>query len=206
LPENIRIISWNYDYQFELAYSEYSGKNDVGENQTRLNVKQKTVDLNRFYKGFSIYKLNGSTEVFAPKSYRRFFYTDEIVTTISKKFVEVVVRNFAGTINAKNVESTLSFAWESDNEFSDGGSFTNSVIEDVKDSIALIVIGYSFPFFNREIDRKIIGGMSQLRRVYFQSPEADSLIERFNAIKDEVKNIELVPMADVEQFLLPNEL
>jgi hypothetical protein len=25
-PENLRILSWNYDYQFELAFSEYSGQ------------------------------------------------------------------------------------------------------------------------------------------------------------------------------------
>lgn len=206
LPENIRIISWNYDYQFELGYSEYSGKKDIAENQTRLNVKQNLGVQFNLNQGFCIYKLNGSTEVFAPQRYRQFSYTDEIVTTIDKNFVEVIVRNFAGVINSKDVKSTLSFAWESINDFNSGSKFINSIVEDIKESIALVVIGYSFPFFNREIDRKIIGGMTHLRKVYFQSPEADLLIDRFKAIRGDMSNGDLIRVSDVKQFLLPNEL
>lgn len=206
LPENIRIISWNYDYQFELAYSEYSGLTNIGKNQERLNVKQKTGVLIGHNQGFGIYKLNGTTEVFASQQYRQFAYVDEISVKIDMEFVETIIRNFAAIINSKNLKSTISFAWEPEEFPGVGKSFIDSVIDDLKDSIALVVIGYSFPFFNREIDRKILGSMTQLRKVYFQSPEADSLKQRFKAIRFDVRSDDLVGMTDVKQFLLPDEL
>jgi hypothetical protein len=206
LPENIRIISWNYDYQFELAYSEYSGNSNIGKNQERLNVKQKTGVLIGHNQGFGIYKLNGTTEVFASQAYRQFTYIDEISAKIDKDFVETIVKNFAGMTNSKDLKSTLSFAWEPEESPGVGKSFIESVIEDIKDSIALVVVGYSFPFFNREIDRKIVGGMTQLRKVYFQSPEADSLVDRFSAIRVNMSNSDLIRVGDVKQFFLPNEL
>ena len=33
LPNNIKIVSWNYDYQFEKAYSEYSRNETLSHNQ-----------------------------------------------------------------------------------------------------------------------------------------------------------------------------
>lgn len=43
LPDLIRIISWNYDYQLEFAYSEYSGQPDMSVNQSMLNVNSKNM-------------------------------------------------------------------------------------------------------------------------------------------------------------------
>jgi len=70
----------------------------------------------------------------------------------------------------------------------------------------LIVIGYSFPFFNREIDRKIIGNMEELEKVYFQAPDAETIKERFQAIRDDIDEKLLVTKKDIGQFLIPNEL
>jgi hypothetical protein len=78
--------------------------------------------------------------------------------------------------------------------------------EGTKFTNVLVVIGYSFPFFNREIDRKIIKAMSKIHKVYFQSKEPDALVERFQAIIPGIKTEALKPITDVEQFLLPNEL
>jgi len=203
-PENIRILSWNYDYQFELAYSEYSGKKNISENQTKLNIHQKKGMNLAYNHGFRIYKLNGTTEIFSQNYYRQYNFIDEICSEITLKTIEDIVRNYAAIITSKNLQSTLSFAWEPEEKV--GKSFLESTIDDVKDTIALVVIGYSFPFFNREVDRRIIGAMNQLKRVYFQAPDAEVLKERFLAIKDDTKNIELVLKKDVGQFLLPNEL
>jgi len=70
----------------------------------------------------------------------------------------------------------------------------------------LIVIGYSFPYFNREIDREIIANMNNLKKVYFQSLDAENLKERFLSIRDDLKDNQLLVRKDCGQFLLPNEL
>ena len=61
----------------------------------------------------------------------------------------------------------LSFGWEcNDSEW----SIIPNVKEDSADTDILIVVGYSFLYFNRETDREIILSMKQLRKVYFQAP------------------------------------
>jgi len=70
----------------------------------------------------------------------------------------------------------------------------------------LIVICYSFPFFNRNVDSQIIKTMKELKKVYFQAPDSDLIKERFQAIRDDIPENKLVPRIDIEQFLLPNEL
>ncbi len=98
----------------------------------------------------------------------------------------------------------LSFAWE-DYEFN-APKITDKAIVATKDTEILVIIGYSFPFFNREIDRKIIGEMKSLRKVYFQDKSPDNIKLRFQAIRENVEGIEFVLYHDVEQFLLPFEL
>ncbi len=39
----------------------------------------------------------------------------------------------------------------------------------------LVIIGYSFPGFNREIDKKIFNKMLGLKKIYIQSPNAESI-------------------------------
>lgn len=62
-PEQIRILSWNYDYRFELSYSEYSGLNSLEENQEALSVYNKYEKKRFSVDRFSIAKLNGTTQL-----------------------------------------------------------------------------------------------------------------------------------------------
>lgn len=201
-PENIRILSWNYDYQFELSYLEYSGQSEISNIQTSLNINHKYGDNHKRDK-FGIYKLNGTTGLYSDNGWRQYMYATNLNVEIDISFVNQIVRNYTAAIYLNNIYSNFSFAWERENPEK---SIVEMAIEASKDCIALVVIGYSFPFFNRDIDRKIIGGMKNLKRVYFQAPDAEILIERFKAIKDDVENIELIPKYDLEQFVLPNEL
>lgn len=203
-PSNIKIINWNYDYQFEISYSEYSDQIEIRTNQALLRVKAKYGDnLNDNDDGFSIYKLNGTTGLYSDGGWRQYNYINSIKRDLDKSIVEEITRNFLAGFYFNNIQSSLSFAWEGEHPNS---SIVKLVADKAKDTDALVVIGYSFPFFNRDIDRKIIGNMTNLKRVYFQAPDADNLKERFQAFKDDIKGIELVSKFDVDQFLLPNEL
>jgi hypothetical protein len=101
-----------------------------------------------------------------------------------------------------SLSSHISFAWEEDSLKT---NIVDAAIAGTKETNILLVIGYSFPFFNREVDRKIIGAMTGLEKVYFQAPDADDLKERFFAIRDDAINIKLVPRKDLKQFVFPHE-
>ncbi len=194
-PKNMKIISWNYDCQFEKAYAEYSGENSISVLSTILKVNTRFSNSNITDNDFAIFKLNGSTRLLGENHH------DELKDTLTKDSLEIVLNNYAWLKHSKEIYRGLSFAWE------DGGEESiDNVINATKDTDVLVVIGYSFPYFNREIDRKIIRAM-KLRKVYFQSPEAHIIRERFQSIVTgtSVAN-ELVPFKDCEQFMLPNEL
>lgn len=62
LPSNVCILSWNYDCQFELAYSEYYRHTGLNELENQLHFYHKTTGNVNYHDDnkFSIIKLNGS--------------------------------------------------------------------------------------------------------------------------------------------------
>lgn len=201
-PEYIGIISWNYDYQFELSYSQYSGDKRLNANQSHLRVNHKFSCLFK-PNAFCINKLNGTTGFFNhgwPNDLELFMNTFQ--EEVNKDLIETLIYFYAAIIDNPRLKSGFSFAWEKDDA---NPSIIEMAVESSKDTEILIVIGYSFPFFNRDVDRQIIGSMKNLRKVYFQAPDAENLVERFQAIRDDIDPKFLIPKFDTEQFFLPNE-
>ncbi|MFZ4463468.1 MAG: hypothetical protein ACOYN5_06450 [Bacteroidales bacterium] len=202
-PENIRILSWNYDSQFELAYSLFSNQTQISDIQNFLNIKHKYGGEFDDDTKFGIYKLNGTTGLYRNNGSSQYIYANFLNVPVDLTFMEIVVRSYVAATYEIEYRSNFSFAWEGENP---NRSIVDLAVKNVSDCIALVVIGYSFPFFNRDIDRKIINSMTQLKSVYFQAPDADNLIERFSAVRNDISNIKLIPKFDLKQFVLPNEL
>lgn len=201
-PDQIRILSWNYDAQFELAISEYIGQNDLNSSETWLRVRNKFQEVET-ESGFGIFKLNGSASCFVREDYglQKTWLFERSKEEFTLETFDVLIYKYAAA-SLKLYHPFFSFSWEKNNKI------LSEAIEQTKDTQILIVIGYSFPFFNREIDRKIIRNMQNLQTVYFQSPEAKKLIQRFKAV-DSVKQVipNLIPLEDdLDQFFLPPEL
>jgi hypothetical protein len=204
-PNKLRILSWNYDFQFEMAFSAYSDRDEIETNESFLRVVHK-YDENRHIKSneFAIYKLNGTATLYINNANRQFKFLPSLKHELTLSTIEQIVKAYGlAYYQSRNVQPNLSFAWESDNSHR---GVLNLALEATKDTSVLVIVGYSFPFFNREIDRRIVENMKNLQTVYFQSPEAQNLVERFQALKADVSNIKLIPRNDVAQFLLPNEL
>lgn len=208
MPNNLNIISWNYDIQFELAYRLFTNSNDLVSAQDNLGVYLKSHDNRPVNEKFGIYKLNGSSMVYTAnnaklnKVYSNAPSGELSIETLKEIFTSYCV--FKNNCNEYN--HGLSFAWE--DEFTNAGKKNIVAITKEKtiETEILVVIGYSIPFFNRSIDRDIIQNMGRLEKVYFQSPEAEALIERFTSIRNDLDPRMLKPIKNCEQFHLPNEL
>lgn len=207
-PPNLRILTWNYDYQFEKSYAEYYRDYRIEACQTKLNVYSKNSRAPHFNSDqFGIVKLNGTASLILDENKG---YPISIITTVNheydSKLVETLLRNYAlmhhvGSTKNK-LSSTISFAWE---DYDRGMVAISNAIAATKDTEILVVIGYSFPFFNRLVDRDIIRAMKGLKKVYFQAPDAEDLKERFLAIRDDIGDKDLLLRKDVMQFVFPNE-
>lgn len=200
LPKNVRILSWNYDFQFEKAYSEYSELKHIDRNRHFLNVIQKKTRGRESKENFCLIKLNGSCSIIESSIYTHEF-CDPFECGINPQILEHLLGTYHQVQLFPGLKSALSFAWEKEDTEID---IVNYSVTQTHDTEVVVFIGYSMPYFNREIDRKIIRGMKNLQKVYFQSPKAESLKERFLTLRTDVKD--LVSVNDLQQFYLPGEL
>jgi hypothetical protein len=203
LPKNVQIISWNYDFQFEKAYSEYIKDDQLIQIQKKLSVSTFNRNIAKS-NAFSIFKLNGTTSFInheidrkdVPWSLLSREYNDEMIQYLFEMYCRMREK-------CNTYEPELTFAWESARM--PLGNL-NNLFSKIEDTKALVIIGYSFPFFNRVIDRKIIGAMKKLKNVYFQDINPRNIITRFSSITSDIPASCLIPIDDVEQFYLPPEL
>ena len=70
----------------------------------------------------------------------------------------------------------------------------------------LVIIGYTFPFFNREIDRKILQHLKPNAKIYIQDIYPERIKQSLKAVSLDIKEENIVLLSDVDQFYLPPEL
>ena len=209
-PKNIKIISWNYDSQIEIAYNEYN------KNLNNLNIGSKT---HKDYQEWTILKLNGTANFY--KHEREFIEIRkdvlneiaEIKSTlnnnsdISEKEGQLKLKKFLmlykSYMHEKTNNTDLSFAF-------DYTSHSEAILqrshEIINDTDALVIIGYTFPFFNREIDRKVLSRLSPKAKVYIQDLAPEKIKESFKAVLPNINDENISLIRDVTQFYLPPEL
>jgi len=207
-PKNLKILSWNYDYQFEKAYSIYFNDARLSAIATNLKIYSKNTRLSYVdNENFGIFKLNGTAAFILDKNENTLYHAIENINNeYNVKLIRTVLANYASLHHLdktkNNLISTISFAWE---DYNNGKFIVNKAIEFTVNTHILVVIGYSFPFFNRKVDRDILRAMRQLKRVYFQAPDAEEIRERFLAIRNDIPKEDLLIRTDLKQFVFPNE-
>lgn len=184
LLSQFKILTWNYDLQFELTFRNYKGKNtDLGQVQNLLqsfpkiyNDVKNSFDINKF----SLLHLNGLAY------YNKGLQSDEFGTPmsynsgLSEYLLDVYQKMNSHTeIHCTKYYTLLNFAWENLNEdyHIKNNEILNNAIRVAQETEYLVVIGYSFPIFNAAIDSELIKNMNRLKKVYIQSPDAE-LIKR----------------------------
>ncbi len=180
IPSHVNFISWNYDYQFQIAHQKLKSSSRV-----------KSLDFvpNTMGDGgpFKLAQLNGIAGRYFVGNHVRSLLHDSI-----PKIMEQLEKEY------KLDSNLFTFAWEKTPTAANylKKAFESS-LEMAKDTTILVVIGYSFPFYNREIDNQIIGAMKDsLRKIYFQDPysKGDYLIQQYNLSDTVIKSKEEVPI------------
>ena len=72
----------------------------------------------------------------------------------------------------------------------------------------VVVIGYSFPFFNRQVDRLLFNNMDYLRKIYIQDPNSGRIKQSLLSVLPNymIDNVAIESVTDTSQFFLPPEL
>uniref|UniRef100_UPI004056960C hypothetical protein n=1 Tax=Alistipes sp. TaxID=1872444 RepID=UPI004056960C len=201
IDNRITILTWNYDSQFELAYKEYAETKDASSIRRKLGIadlKEQSYDTRN-----QIFKLNGTANFMSQIDINLYKQFDENLLT---ELLDAYIRGY----NEDDSNSHISFAWDNTKYMS--GDFENALLRVTQDTEILVVIGYTFPFFNRGIDRKIFQYMERLKKIYIQDPNAtqiiaslDSLYTAYHTGSTHV-NRNVTPITNTTQFYLPPEL
>ena len=219
INENFNFITWNYDLQLEEALSEI-------DNESISNIPHKFYSYpgigftssnkligkinSEFY---SIIHLNGCAGYYYNNSENKYntWYNCDLTNPMEyNDLLRLVIQNFYTNIseNRPNLNS-ISFAFEKNN-FSKQALYHSKMI--AADTTHLVVIGYSFPDFNREIDRLILNKMEKLEYICIQNKEANKLLNKIADISENIKNkiskmnLKTYLEEDLEEFHLPFHL
>jgi hypothetical protein len=176
----INIVSWNYDSQVETALKRFQFNHLMDSNK----------DL------FQFIKLNGSANFPWKSQALTFDFNEHHMTSHTvKDMIE-----FLKTQNEECETMELKFAWEVDDESVKRNRENAKKV--LSETDIVVVIGYSFPDFNRYIDRELFAGFKG-GKIYIQDPNGAIIKERFEGVKADFRNVHV--RSDRENFLVPSE-
>jgi hypothetical protein len=195
IPEQFNFVSWNYDFQLEKAFRFYYPDHsiwEIGSNVLKVDYSVAKSVISQ------VFKVNG-TSVFVDglngKSGNNVDYNiyDEELHSIFERALCDDIDN--------NLWSGIKFAWEPSDLASQKRQQATQVIQE---SDFVVVIGYSFPLFNREVDIDMFKNFNG--KVIIQDiPERASEIQnQLDAIKPGLSKKSSI-ITNVENFYIPSE-
>lgn len=193
-PEHVKILSWNYDFQLQIA-GQYFGE---------LEKVAHTTNASHYQPGFINYFPNLD---YSPSDVYSLIHLNGIAgyETSSSVFhsadrEQVVNQLLSDTATYHNA---IHFAW-------DGSRYHDTLMKDVIKMIdgvtILVVIGYSFPFYNRKVDAGIFKSIhthGKLKKIYYQDPYLTG--SQLPAMFSLPESLNIVHIKNKDNFHIPFE-
>lgn len=197
-PENINIVTWNYDFQFELSISKFYSKaiEDVYSDVVNIHYPASPTENDDDSK-LKIFKLNGSA-IFLNQSSNIELLNKEMINNDIHSLKSVLYKNMK--LIDKTYKNLLKFSWENLQE----SSFFKKVNKIIANSSDLVVIGYSFPQFNKSIDSTILSSFNQSNKLYIQDPNPSNILDTVSLLTNRNKNTISI-INDKSKFYIPHD-
>ena len=206
-PDNIRFISWNYDNQFEIAYSEYNldGNLLVGSKRTIFNTKHEITKINGTAsfidreQSFAIYRRTFLKEI--QNTHENGLYSEGQAK--EQRWMLELIFLYKLFIEGRKDNTDLSFAFDYDYP---SDKIMQSIDNIIGVTDVLVIIGYTFPFFNRQTDRQILQCIKPNTKIYIQDLNPERIKQSLMAVLPDFPEEQIFLRKDIDQFFLPPEL
>jgi hypothetical protein len=202
-PDNVKIVSWNYDFQVQLASTPFGEPEEVEHEGNSFTYSPPFIShlptIDPTFSDFdrlSLIHLNGVAGLV------RNGLSD--TSSVFQKRNREAPENILNYLIKNQSGFEIHFAWEK-------SGYHDKLMQHVRNMIAgttiLVVIGYSFPFFNREIDKiifaELIGTNGRLIKIYYQDPvlTGEQLRSQFNLRH----TLDIVHIKNTNNFHIPFE-
>lgn len=207
LDENINFISWNYDLQLESTFKLFLKDDEVSSfdelNSEFVPFKENNTNISNN----KIYHLNGHRGYHSRFDFKN-VKSKDIGPDLNNSIDEYWDRNenlFNLTINQDvSLNKHIKYAWEHDLK----SNWIKNISKTMAETEILIIIGYSFPPFNRDIDQQLFASLISptLKKIVFQDPNADmEVIKNLFISSPPMGSKIVIENSNMSQFFLPNE-
>ncbi|MDD4976474.1 MAG: hypothetical protein PHY93_19110 [Bacteriovorax sp.] len=198
LNDNVRFVTWNYDLQLEYAFKSFCREElswDYISQDLRFRISDKSTP------NLEICHLNG---------YHGFYKTDRgdyhiLDRTNSMEINEILDSiSFTSTSLSQgtiDITNHINYAWEN-NYLAEASR--NEAFRIFSETDIVIIIGYSFPNFNKEIDKELFDRLKgRHTKVYYQDPNASPTLI-YQIVNSEECDVICEPKK-LDNFILPYE-
>ena len=125
---------------------------------------------------------------------------NDMIDMLNIKIYDAFLESALSVYNSK--DTFINFAW--DDNCCD--LYSELAMKESLETEILVIIGYSFPLFNKEIDDKIIKNMKKLKRIYIQDINPNRIKQAILRRNIVLSDIEFVCESNVSTFLIPDEI
>lgn len=197
LNKQVSFISWNYDLQLEMSYDSFMA--NKGNSLENINSGIQFMEQEEHLVRQEILHLNGYRGIF--KHGKTIYPNVEGLSakvTMEQYLSKIIENDSQFKRPGANYGECIKYAWERSE------ASLNNAKQIMRETDILIVIGYSFPSFNRKIDSQLIKAFEEsgYYDIIYQDPYGNEDIAR--AIFQDVKKVTL-EKSNTDQFYVPHE-
>lgn len=200
-------ITWNYDMNLLESIKNYFYPNEKFDSFLKKIITKNNPNVFNIKDEITIVNMNG---YFYSQIFNHELQTADSVNNIhdygENKILELLKNNFFNSEVYDTDSNKIQFAWELDDKNS------NKAKEIISNSENIVIVGYTFPLYNRLVDLKYINKDSidiTKQKIYIQDPVAESLKDTFlnnfdfstPTFKENVKVIK-----DCNSFFVPSNI
>lgn len=200
LNKNVKFVTWNYDLQLQRAFKLFRPSYEDFETATS-NLKYKLTDSNP---NPDICHLNGYAGYYhLPNNplVKEHHFLERHSSNDLLNIVENLTKALGESLDTGEIiiDGHINYAWESE-------GLNRSNLQSAKQIFGqtdtLVIIGYSFPNFNKRVDKMLFDNLALDKsvRIYYQDPNEDITI--INELA-RAKNFTYTPIKQTDRFFLP---
>lgn len=164
LKRPLHIVSWNYDNEVERSIGKYFAYADFGLIYEGLLYSHHIGAGEKDKALVHLYKLNGSASfVNEAKIFGPSFYEELTIDKATQKSIGLYQN-----LKMKAYQGFMRFSWD---EYPEKKQLIRNVKNILERCDHLIIIGYSFPSFNTDVDSELLKSLNQSARITIQCAE-----------------------------------
>tara|TARA_Y100000815_G_scaffold219756_1_gene205537 strand:+ start:551 stop:1714 length:1164 start_codon:yes stop_codon:yes gene_type:complete len=200
LNEDITFITWNYDLQLESTFNLFASNNNQPSFPS-INESFRYLENKATNERQNVFHLNGHRGFASSKSGKMFPLRNEDETI--EEFWNIHDQLYSNILsNQTSFNNYIKYAWEHDLD----SAWFEKIRQVLRMTDILVIIGYSFPLFNRKIDQHLFSYLhpNKTKEIIYQDPNSNEeiILNLFEKPQNFSRHIKL--QKKVDQFYIPH--